>query len=537
MINLQATYGAEQFAELIERETDSVELKTGTSQDKLQAAFVGLSNGDGGYIFIGVTDHRQVVGRRLDQGTDDKIHEAALAAHDVGRYSISQITVGGKPVIAVQVKRREEGFAQTSDGRVLVRRGGRNVALFGADAWEFISSRVLRRFERADSEIPFDRHDARLLEALTAAHGWRPVGITQILDRLAERGLVTGNNLTIAGALFLTRPTESLSLNKAIVEVRRYPQGGTDYDRRVEFDGSLPEQVRDATRFIVDELGSDLIVTGLYRHDLPRLPEVVVREAIANAVAHRSYEINRTAVLVDLRPDEVVVRSPGPLPEPVTVQTIRQAQAARNPDVIDVLRKFSLAEDAGRGVDVMEDEMAEALLDPPRFEDDGSSVRVILPLRGPITARERAWVNELERQGQLNATDRLLLVHGARGEELTNSSARQILGRDDSGVARQALHRLRDVGLLEQHGSRGSATYVLVESIAPPAAFRLSPRQIADLVLEAAEHGPVTNEMVRDLTGLPRRQALALLRQLVAAGRLTQVGQRRGSRYVISRGR
>lgn len=53
------------------------------------------------------------------------------------------------------------------------------------------------------------------------------------------------------------------------------------------------------------------------------------------------------------------------MPEPVTIETIREAQAARNPDTIDALRKFRLAEDAGRGVDVMEGEMEQALLDPP----------------------------------------------------------------------------------------------------------------------------------------------------------------------------
>lgn len=48
-------------------------------------------------------------------------------------------------------------------------------------------------------------------------------------------------------------------------------------------------------------------MTGLYRHELPRLPEVVVRETIANAVAHRSYESHGTAVVVEMRPDEVIV--------------------------------------------------------------------------------------------------------------------------------------------------------------------------------------------------------------------------------------
>jgi len=30
-----------------------------------------------------VNDAREVIGRKLDQGSDDKIHEAALAAHSV----------------------------------------------------------------------------------------------------------------------------------------------------------------------------------------------------------------------------------------------------------------------------------------------------------------------------------------------------------------------------------------------------------------------------------------------------------------------
>jgi len=531
MIDLKDQYTEEKFALLIERETDSVELKTGTSRDSLQAAMVAFSNGNGGVIFIGVRDDRSVIGRALDQGTDDKIHEAALAANDLGRYRVQQITVGNKPVIAVRVWRREEGFSQTSDGRILVRRGGRNVALFGSTMWEFMSERVLRRFERADAGLPLEGVSAPLLEAVSQVFGWSPRA-PGLRDRLKERGLLTEQHtLTIAGALFLTEPRDSLNLNKAVVEVRRYEDDGPDYDRREEFGGPLQEQVKDATTFVVDEIGRDLVVAGLYRYDLPRLPEVVVREAIANAVAHRTYEQNRTSVLVELRPDAVIVTSPGSLPEPVTVRTIRQAQAARNPDVIDVLRRFSLAEDAGRGVDVMQDEMEEALLDPPLFSDDGASVRVVLPLKGPITPRERAWVADLERRGRLLASDRVLLVHAARGERLTNASAREILATDNSGAARLALHRLRDAGLLVQYGERGGATYTIAESIAPPAAYRLSPGELEDLVVERARAGPVSNQWVRSMSGLDREQALAVLQRLTQQGRLTKRGERRGTRY------
>lgn len=209
---------------------------------------------------------------------------------------------------------------------------------------------------------------------------------------------------------------------------------------------------------------------------------------------------------------------------------MRQAQAARNQDVIDVLRRFRLAEDAGRGIDVIEDSMKEALLDPPQFEDLGHAVRVSLPLRGPITSHERAWVSDLERRGEITGADRLLLVHAARGERLTNARAREILSMDSFG-AREALQRLRDARLLQQHGSRGGANYSLVEDVAPPAGFRMTPQQLDDLVLAEAQSRPISNEDVRNLTGIDRRKALQILKKLVGAGELHQEGDRRGTRY------
>ncbi len=507
----------------------------GLGHDPIQETLVAFSNTGGGVIFVGVRDDGTVVGRRHDQFVDDKIHEAALSARDVGRYHILEIDVEGTPVVAIRVEARVEGFAQTSNGRVLVRQGGRNVSLFGADLARLISEHALRRFELTDTGLERGAIQAELLEELRSAYGWSRRS-RDLDDRLLERGLLTNDShLTIAGALFLTDPARALRQNKAVVEIRRYPEGSSEYDRREEFGGPLHRQVAEATHFVMGELGSDVVVTGLYRHELPRLPEVVVREAIANAVAHRSYEAQGTAIVVEFRPDRVVVTSPGGLPEPVTVENLRQAQAARNQNVIDVLRRFRLAEDAGRGIDVMQDTMDEALLDPPGFEDLGHMVRVTLPLRGPITPGERAWVSDLERRGEIRGRDRLLLVHAARGERLANAKARQVLGVDQV-EAREALQRLRDAGLLEQHGTRGGATYTLIEDIAPPAAFRMSPREIEDLVVAEAGKRALTNEVVRELTGLERAAALGLLRRLVAERRLRKVGERRGTRY-LGRGR
>ena len=109
-------------------------------------------------------------------------------------------------------------------------------------------------------------------------------------------------------------------LGKAYIEVFRYRDEGLDYDRREvhgrqqrrsssldrdecldhdrreEFRGALQHQVDGAADFVLGELGFDMTLLGTKRHELHRLPRVVLGEAVANTVAHRSYERQGEAV-------------------------------------------------------------------------------------------------------------------------------------------------------------------------------------------------------------------------------------------------
>lgn len=510
-------------------ESRFVEAKAGFSKDRIAAAVVGFSNAEGGVILIGVRDDGSVPGARLTGEQERGLHESFANLHYPGRYVIREIRVGDKSVVAVSVSPREEGVAQTSDGRLLARRGASNQVLVGRELRELMAQRALKRFERTPTEVAVREADNRLLGRLAAAWGWGHEGLD---ERLREQGLATpSDRLTVAGALYLM-PGPQHVLGKAFVELFRYRDDGTDYDHREEIVGPLPTQVERATEIVMKEIGFDLLVPGLYRHELPRLPEKVVREAIANAVAHRSYEIQGASVRVEIRPDRVVVRSPGGLPEPVTIENMREHNAARNRSVIAALRRFGLAEDAGRGVSVMEDEMAARLLRPPEFfePEDRGSLAVTLRLGATVTDEERIWVLELEQQGELGPKDRLLLVFAKRGERLTNARSREILGVD-ALAARAVLQRLRDAGLLVQEGERGGATYRISSDLDRRHAH-LSAQEIDDLVLAMADEAPVTNALVRERTRLSRPQALAVLARLVAGGRLERRGERRGTRYV-----
>lgn len=124
----------------------------------------------------------------------------------------------------------------------------------------------------------------------------------------------------------------------------------TTEDKRYRITWPLPRQVTEAAARVTDEIGTDVAVVGLHRYELERIPLPVLPEAVANAVAHRVYEDTRRSVRIDIRRTKVSITSPGPLPEPVTVDNIREQNAARNAEVIATLRRFRLAEDAGRGV-------------------------------------------------------------------------------------------------------------------------------------------------------------------------------------------
>ncbi len=198
--------------------------------------------------------------------------------------------------------------------------------------------------------------------------------------------------------------------------------------------------------------------------------------------------------------------------------------------VINLLRRYGLAEDQGRGVDVMQDTMADEMLEPPQFIDNGHEVTVDLPLRSTVAPAERAWLRELEHRGALTGPDRIAIVHAARGEVLTNTRVRELLSIDRS-AAGAVLRRLRDEGFLDQRGSRGGANYRLSGTLRPPAGLPLSEDHLLDVVASLAEERAIANSDVRRATGLDRIEALALLEDLVRSGRLKRTGQRRGTRY------
>ena len=529
----------DEFRAAFPSESGYVEWKEGISTGHIQKAVVAFSNADGGVLMVGVDDRGQLKGKLLDDGLEKRLWEIFNHVESPGRIDIHGLAVGRVEITVVSIARRLQGVAQTSDGKVLIRRGKQNLPLTGAAFMELMAQRVQDSFDSSLSRWLLADADPDLLALLCAAFEIGP-GLEEqdLADALEERDMVVRRSgqavLTKAGALFVV-PDAWSELGKCYVEVFRYPKDGAEHDQRVQFGGTPAQQVDGATAWIDSELGFDLVVVGRRRHELKRLPVRALREVIANAVAHRDYQLSGSAVEVRVTPHEVMVTSPGGFVAPVTSENLRHAHAARNRRVIQALRAFDLAEDAGRGIGVILAEMAQDLRSEPQFaEQPQGHVTVRLPIDSPVLPEERAWAYELEDRAQLVPEDRRLLIEAARGEELTNAVVRELLNVD-SPTARRSLQRLRDAGLLEQDGERGGARYRIVPGLGRPAGMGLDTAGLRSAVLTMAERGSVTNAKVRNELGLSRHQAVILLRGLVGDGLLELRGSRRGSHYLLVR--
>ena len=178
--------------------------------------------------------------------------------------------------------------------------------------------------------------------------------------------------------------------------------------------------------------------------------------------------------------------------------------------------------------------MAADLRSEPTFaEEIDGHVTVRLPVESPVPPEERAWVREQEGRTLLRPEDRRVLIEAARGVELTNTAARELLDFD-STRARRSLQRLRDAGFLQQVGEGRGTSYRIVPSMQRSVGIRLDRTELRSIVLGMAAEGAITNAMVRSRLGLSRSQVVRLLGGLTADGYLELRGTKRGAHYVLA---
>lgn len=315
----------------------------------------------------------------------------------------------------------------------------------------------------------------------------------ELLEALGAVRRVDGKPYpTLAGILLFGK---SIALRRLLPMVKidyiRVPgiEWVEDPDQRfqsVEIRKPLLLALPQAEATVVDELprGFHLPEGSLHSIQEPIVPRKVIREAVANAVMHRSYT-QHSPIQIIRYSNRIEVRNVGYSLKPVAELGLPGSRP-RNPTLAAVLHDLNLAEAKGTGIRTMRRLADQAGLTLPEFHSsrESDTFRVTLFLHNLLTEDDHTWLKSLTRE-PLGADEVKVLIYTRATGAVDNTACRDFSGLDTLAASR-VLRRLRDRGLLEKQGS-GNATYYTLavgkpnpdgENIQSALAFELSPSTI-----------------------------------------------------------
>lgn len=308
----------------------------------------------------------------------------------------------------------------------------------------------------------------------------------------------------------------------------------------IDMRGSLLEMVQRVFSQITDDLPKGFILPeGELQAESNGLPTRVLREAIVNALIHRTYRENQPIQIIRYG-NRIEIKNPGFSLKPQD-HLGEPGSKNRNPFIAAVFHETNLAETKGSGIRTMRALMQKAKLLPPTFESDHSrnQFAVRLLLHHFLGVDDVRWLSNFE-DYTLNEDQKRALIFTREVGAIDNSSYRQLNGVDILKASTD-LRDMRNKELLGQKG-KGKATYYVVgknfnvsivgedtklpqEFSTQERALNASPRDISNLVENLKTPPAPVNTQANDLKtpALPVNTPVDDLKTPVLEGSITEV--------------
>ena len=122
------------------------------------------------------------------------------------------------------------------------------------------------------------------------------------------------------------------------------------------------------------------VIQGADRKKMEKIPEAAFREAIANALIHRVWDVD-SQIRVSMFDDRIEIVSPGGLPSAITEEEylFGKLSALRNRNLANVFYRLGFVEIFGTGITRIKQLYAEALIKPD-FEVSENAIKIVLPI-------------------------------------------------------------------------------------------------------------------------------------------------------------
>lgn len=547
---------------LVAGETMSVEFKSDAQKtfndSSIVETVVCLANSPhGGDLFIGVEDDGRVTGAKPRHGTStDPIKLQAMIANNTVPQvvpAIEVIPIDDISVIRVRVEPAPT-VVGTRDGKY-VRRG------LGSDgkpaclpflAHEMLADRIARGEADyatiAEPSASMTDLDSAELERFRQRAGvgrtvdsvYAGMGDVELLSALGVAELHGEEVLLRRGALLLFGTAEALHRYVPTHETMFQVLERGILRQNIISHYPLFKSAEALFDLLREQNLEDEVVIGLTRVGIDRVPEIVARELVANALVHRDYTV-MGSVRVQVQDDALTITSPGGFPRGVTVENFLENSNPRSRVLADAFREARFVDRAGRGINrVFEATLRSGRPEPDYTRSAADQVAVTVALGGSDAELVRFVIEHDQRSKQRFELPDLQIVRALKDSpRMTLGEIAEILQQPRQRT-RTRLTSLLEDGLIEMRGdgrarryTLSAASYRALSSATNYVRVRPfdEPQQTQMILNYIEANGSISRSEAAELCGTSPESVRRLLFRLRDDGILRIDGQRRGARY------
>lgn len=438
--------------------------------DETARDVVAFANNKGGFLFIGIVDGTKEINNNFiydNEKVFDLIHQVQDRTEPTITLTPHKIRVKGKDLLVLEIPFSTQ-LHRTSRGEFLIRSNDGNRPIEPYEMATIMSEKGLIVYDQKEWRISGDWIDEtrlqNLLGLIEAREPDSPYLDKTREDFLDSLGMTKGDGdevlPTTTGILFVGNQNALKELPFYQVKYIHYFSDGTY--KPYEYKGNIIEVAKSCFAQLKAEIRQKEYVFGLFREYVEDYSEIVIRELLINALAHRS--LSRQQIVEIRKFDDggyLEIESPGTFPEGVTKDNYLRKTNPRNPNVMDILREIGMAEKAGSGFDKIFTDLLKKGKSLPEPEETETSV--IFRIKAGVVSEKLIELSlQYESQvGKPMKLDELLIL----SEIINHKQAKVadlVLSPNISSYRLQAiLDKLHDLEFIEPTGKTSGLAYIL----------------------------------------------------------------------------
>jgi predicted HTH transcriptional regulator len=276
-----------------------------------------------------------------------------------------------------------------------------------------------------------------------------------VIDRLGRERLVDEEDGTFAirrlGALLLAKRLDDFpDLARKAPRVVVYT-GTSKLETRLDQTGTKGYAVgfQGLVRFVMGQLPQNEVIEDALRKEMKLVPEIVIRELVANALIHQDFAVAGASVMVEIYSNRVEISNPG---EPVVpVERFIDGYQSRNERLADLMRRMGICEEKSSGIDRVVQTVEVYQLPAPDFR--AGHRRTHVTIYGPRD------FEEMDRGDRIRACYQHCALKWVMSERMTNQSLRDRfhLPESKSAVVSQMIAATIEAGLIKPDEKVGTS--------------------------------------------------------------------------------